>query len=397
VHSGRGTRFFVVSAGLVSLLVGLAATPAIATTLAGSAPPIAVTVPAAGISLQYPNGWTSLELTPTGLTNQVKTLAATDPARASIVKTRGRNLSSATKFDAFDLGAAAQGRPTGEVQVALVPAMTPNRLDRAAALVNAGYKRHGTVRVRGTRHFKIDGVPALRNDFTFTLRAKKQVPPIRVAQLFLAQKGGTWVLVTVTAENTPTGAAVTDTTLTSVHVVGRPVPGPGPLQLRPVLTALPPATSSVSASDAASAAIASCDVNQIAALPEVPTTDSPPDTCVVLPFKSGEGDGRLFLGPARLTTADLDSASSSFQTGVGYVIDMNLTKAGLVKFNHLAADLYANAPPQNQVAIVIEGKIYSNPAFESDRFSGPIQLSGSFSNSEAAALARELNYATVTR
>ena len=398
VQDGRRARFIAVSSGLVSLFVGLVSAPsAVATTVATSAPPIPVTVTAAGISLAYPSGWTSIELTPHGFTDQVQRLAKTDPVKASIIKSRGANPRFGAEFHAFDLDAAARGLLPDAVRVDLIPALGPKLLDSAATVLAAGYKRIGTVRVRLTRRLTIDGVPALRSELTLTPPAKEKLPPMRVSQLVLAQKGGTWVLVTVTTENSTAGAAFSATMLGGVHVIGRPVPGPGPLQLRPVLAALPPATSTVSASGAASAAIASCDVNQIAALPEVPTTDSSPDTCVVLPFKSRDVKGRLYLGPVRLTTADLDSATSSFQSGTGYVIDMKLTKVGLAKFNRLAADLHAKSEPQNEVAIVVNGQVYSSPAFQSDSFAGPIQVSGSFSSAEASALAKELNRATLIR
>ena len=61
---------------------------------------------------------------------------------------------------------------------------------------------------------------------------------------------------------------------------------------------------------------------------------------------------------------------------------MKLTRVGLAKFNRLAADLYAKSEPQNEVAIVVNGQVYSSPAFQSDSFAGPIQVSGSFSSAE---------------
>ena len=62
------------------------------------------------------------------------------------------------------------------------------------------------------------------------------------------------------------------------------------------------------------AAVASCDVAQIAALPSVPTTklaDDRRNACVVLPFHSGQGSGRLYLGKTRLTGNGVDTATVS--------------------------------------------------------------------------------------
>ena len=91
---------------------------------------------------------------------------------------------------------------------------------------------------------------------------------------------------------------------------------------------------------AAKAAIASCDVSQLQTLSSIPTTqlaDDKRDACVVLPLRpgSGGGGGRLYLGPTKLTGKDVDSASSTFVSGTGYTVDMNLKDAGLTQFNAL--------------------------------------------------------------
>ncbi|HZP30640.1 MAG TPA: protein translocase subunit SecD [Acidimicrobiia bacterium] len=196
------------------------------------------------------------------------------------------------------------------------------------------------------------------------------------------------------------------------------------LRFRPVLAALPPeakkpkssssttttttpgssttapasttTTTTAPANDAAAkAAIASCEVNQLATLSTIPTTrlaDDKRDACVVLPFHAGQGTGRLFLGPTKLTGNDVDSASSSFASGTGYVVDMNLKSEGLTKFNDLASKSFGKASPQDQVAIVLDGEVYSNPAFQSATFSGPVQISGSFSSTDASDLAKLINY-----
>jgi preprotein translocase subunit SecD len=146
---------------------------------------------------------------------------------------------------------------------------------------------------------------------------------------------------------------------------------------------------------AAQAAIASCDVNQLAALPTIPTTqlaNDKRDACVVLPFHSGQGNGRLYLGPTKLTGNDVDSAASNFQSADGYGVDMTLKDSGLTKFNALAASSFGKNPPEDEVAIVLDGEVYSNPRFNTSSFSGPVRISGSFGSTEASDLAKLINY-----
>jgi preprotein translocase subunit SecD len=88
----------------------------------------------------------------------------------------------------------------------------------------------------------------------------------------------------------------------------------------------------------------------------------------------------------------VDSASSTFQSGTGYVVDMNLKSEGLSKFNSLASASFNKSPPQNEVAIALDGEVYSSPRFDSANFSGPVQISGSFTSSEVSDLAKLINY-----
>ena len=301
----RRGRFIAVSSGLVSLFVGLVSAPsAVATTVATSAPPIPVTVTAAGISLAYPSGWTSIELTPHGFTDQVQRLAKTDPVKASILKSRGANprlaRSSTPSISTRPRGASCptryasiSSRRSGRSGWTARPQSSPRAI--SASVRSASGSRDAS-RSTAYRH-------SVANSHSRRLPKRSCRPcGFRSSSSHRRVGPGCWSrLPPRTAPPVQRSVPPCSEAFTSSGVR---VPGPGPLQLRPVLAALPPATSTVSASGAASAAIASCDVNQIAALPEVPTTDSSPDTCVVLPFKSRDVKGHLYLGPVRLTTAD---------------------------------------------------------------------------------------------
>jgi preprotein translocase subunit SecD len=168
------------------------------------------------------------------------------------------------------------------------------------------------------------------------------------------------------------------------------------LQFRPVLAAITGATTTNPPTADEAAAIASCDPKRVAALTEVPAanaTSSRPHACEVRRFAAGEATGALYLGPARLTAADVRSARSTYQSGSGYEIVVFVTKAGKRKFNAMARDLFPQESPRNQVALVVGGLVYANPAFQTSSFSGPISISGNYTQQEAKRLARTINRA----
>jgi preprotein translocase subunit SecD len=167
-------------------------------------------------------------------------------------------------------------------------------------------------------------------------------------------------------------------------------------------TVAPSTTTTTTASDAAAkAAIASCDAAQVTALvaagtklPTTSTEDDKRDACVVLPLRKGVGGAvpRLLLGPTKLTGKGVSSSRSQFDQGTGYVVLVDLTSDGLKAFNEMAAAQAGQAPPTDEVAITLDGIIQSSPSFQASSFTGSVQISGSFTPSEASDLATVINY-----
>jgi preprotein translocase subunit SecD len=152
------------------------------------------------------------------------------------------------------------------------------------------------------------------------------------------------------------------------------------LEFRPVLAALPAADARTPTADE-SAAIASCDPGRVQALSGVPLTPRAAltrDACAVLTFAPHAGKGALLVGSAKLTATDVASAKSTFQSGAGYVINLRLTKSGLKTFNQMASEQFDKPAPGDEVAMVVDGRVLSNPAFQTASFFGPVQISGSF-------------------
>jgi preprotein translocase subunit SecD len=175
---------------------------------------------------------------------------------------------------------------------------------------------------------------------------------------------------------------------------------PAELRFRPVLANLPPPASTATtpeATAAARSAIRSCDalaIRQIANLPTSTLTDDVPAACVVLPLRQGQA--RLLLGPAVLSGSAVRSAKRSFQSGVGNVVDVTLTKSGLREFNELAARSFGQTSPTDELAIVFDSEVQSNPAFQASKFSGSIEISGAFTEKDVAAIAASIGIKKAT-
>jgi preprotein translocase subunit SecD len=188
----------------------------------------------------------------------------------------------------------------------------------------------------------------------------------------------------VLAELPPEGATTTSSTTSTTVAPGAPATD----STTTTSTTLDPND------EAARAAIASCDVNQLATLTEIPTTrlaDDNRDDCVVLPVKDGGGN-RLFLGPTALTGQGVDSAKREFAQGQGYAVSVAFNDEGAAAFDELAATSFPLPSPQNQVAIVLDGVVQSAPAFEQPSFQGDVQITGTFTGDEADDLATIVDY-----
>ncbi len=159
-------------------------------------------------------------------------------------------------------------------------------------------------------------------------------------------------------------------------------------------------TTAAASDEAAKAAIASCDPTQVEALlqagtsvPSTTTADDKRGACVVLPVRKQQGVApRLMLGPTALTGKGVDSAKSQFSQGEGYAVTVKFNDSGAQKFDALAATSFPKSPPQNEVAIVLDGEVQSAPAFRTSSFSGDVQITGGFSPSEADDLSTIINY-----
>jgi preprotein translocase subunit SecD len=141
------------------------------------------------------------------------------------------------------------------------------------------------------------------------------------------------------------------------------------------------------------------------ALPSTSPNNDNANYTVIIPSSkaSGYGTDRWILGPADLRGEIVSTASAAVDTQTGdNVVNVTLTSRGLTEFNKVATVRHqyysataASPDPRSLEAIDLDGQLESAPTIESAPFTGPIQISGSFTTSQASALADELRYGSL--
>ncbi|MGC4981868.1 protein translocase subunit SecD [Streptomyces sp. DT193] len=110
--------------------------------------------------------------------------------------------------------------------------------------------------------------------------------------------------------------------------------------------------------------------------------------------KNSAGEWQKYiLGPAEVAGTDIKKAGALFdtQTAAGWKVTMDFTSGGSKKFAAITGKLAQNQQPQNQFAIVLDGQVVSDPSV-GQSLSGPAEISGSFTQTEAEDLANMLKY-----
>jgi preprotein translocase subunit SecD len=116
------------------------------------------------------------------------------------------------------------------------------------------------------------------------------------------------------------------------------------------------------------------------------------DATVLLPGLPGTGTERYVLGPAGLTGAQIKSASASVDSTGQWTVNLSLTSAGATAWDTLAQQQFHAI-----IGIDLDGQVISAPLTQPTQstftsFEGQVQISGSFTEAQAKALATELNF-----
>ncbi len=114
----------------------------------------------------------------------------------------------------------------------------------------------------------------------------------------------------------------------------------------------------------------------------------------------GRKDGFIYLlGPAEATGEVFSNDSAAEVSNGAWVVVAPLKNgvAGEDQWNALAAKCYAGGAdcPTKQIAIILDGEVISAPVVQAPTFDGSVQISGSFTESEANELARVLQFGAV--
>ena len=182
---------------------------------------------------------------------------------------------------------------------------------------------------------------------------------------------------------------------TTTTVVGGPtttVKGATTTTVKPASTTLPPPAGGIGSSRTAAVTTTTVPaeaVNPVTGLPDGQT---------ILP---GRKDGLIYLlGPAE-ATGEVFSNDSSAQVDAGawvVVAKLRSGAAGADVWNALSTKCFAGGAdcPTKAIAIILDGEVISAPTVQTPTFdNGSVQISGSFSETEAQDLARVLQFGAV--
>lgn len=103
---------------------------------------------------------------------------------------------------------------------------------------------------------------------------------------------------------------------------------------------------------------------------------------------------KFALGPVAVNGQDIDKALASYDTqqGAGWQVQLQFDDTGSKAFAETTGSLAAQAAPANQFAIVLDGKVVSHPYVSQSIAGGSAVISGSFTQTEAKALANVLSF-----
>lgn len=113
-----------------------------------------------------------------------------------------------------------------------------------------------------------------------------------------------------------------------------------------------------------------------------------PDGTVVVTGRDGT---RYAVEPPAITGGVVSAKASYIPGGAGYVVNLSFDPDAAKEFDSLARRSIGQRPPRNSVAIVIDDRVVSAPAFQARTFPDGVQISGGFTRREAEALAVALN------
>ncbi|MFF4540479.1 hypothetical protein [Streptomyces aureus] len=97
---------------------------------------------------------------------------------------------------------------------------------------------------------------------------------------------------------------------------------------------------------------------------------------------------KFVLGPTAVDGSHVSSARAVYdKQGRGWCVRLGFDSAGARDFAALTGSLYVNTPPQNEMAIVMDGAVISAPSVNQQLSGGGADISGSFTRESAEQFA----------
>ncbi len=108
-----------------------------------------------------------------------------------------------------------------------------------------------------------------------------------------------------------------------------------------------------------------------------------------------DGLAKYLLGPSAVQGTQISNAEAGLPQGAGvgqWLINMEFNGAGTSAFANLTRALAGLTPPANQLAIVLDGVVYSSPQVNGEIPDGRAVIEGNFTSETAKDLANVLKY-----
>ncbi|RKT03686.1 preprotein translocase subunit SecD [Streptomyces sp. 3211.6] len=118
-----------------------------------------------------------------------------------------------------------------------------------------------------------------------------------------------------------------------------------------------------------------------------------PEEPTVACGQRGSAWGKWILGPAQVAGTDVKDAKGVIDQQRGqWIVQMQFTDKGADKFAKITGELATKQAPQNQFAIVLDGKVISDPSVSQALTGGNAEISGGFTQQSAQDLGNMLSY-----
>jgi preprotein translocase subunit SecD len=100
---------------------------------------------------------------------------------------------------------------------------------------------------------------------------------------------------------------------------------------------------------------------------------------------------RYTLGEVELDGTHVSEVTKPIlRDGAGWIVGLTLDDEGAQRFSRLTTELTTKTPPQNQLAIVVRGRVVTAPAVMSPILGGKLEISGNYTKKEAEQLIKDL-------